>query len=250
MTTMAFEYSQSVFPIRDGIAESHRWVWDKIAHPGSWWTGAERVAIAAEVRLAKKCSYCAERKKALSPNHAKGAHNSQNSLDVELVDAIHRVTTDAPRLTRAFLDKLNLAGINDAAYVEMLGVVVSVISIDVLHEALDFPLELLPVPIQGAPSRYLPVNLTDAGAFVKMLAEDNLTETDSDIYDGLPWAPNVAKAMSAHPDSVRMLRRLSAVHYMPIKDITDPSNQGGKAISREQMELIAGRVSATNDCFY
>lgn len=247
---MAFEYSESAHPIRDDIGEAHRWVWDKIAQPGSWWSGAERVAIAEEVRQARKCSYCADRKAALSPAHLKGSHNTEGSLPEALVDAIHRVTTDAPRLTRSFIDELNQAGISDAAYVEMLGIVVAMVSIDVLHEALDLALEDLPKPIKGEPSHYLADNLVDDGAFVKMLAADNLSNRESDLFGGASRAPNVLRAMSAYPDSVRMLTTLSEAHYIPMNDVSNPRYEGGRAISRAQIELVAGRVSALNDCFY
>ncbi len=247
---MPFKYVQSAYPVRDDIGEAHRWVWDKISRAGAWWTGSERVAIAQEVRLARTCSYCAERKSALSPTHKKGQHLSQNILDAALIDAIHRVTTDASRLTRSFLDELNQAGISDAAYVEMLGIVVSMMSIDVLHEALDLKLENLPDAVAGEPSHYLPEHLTDDGAFVKMIQAANLSAQDADIFGGSSRAPNVLRAMSAHPDSVRMLNRLSAAHYIPMKDVADPRKEGGRAISRAQIELIAGRVSAINDCFY
>jgi alkylhydroperoxidase family enzyme len=247
---MAFEYSESTYPIRDDIAEAHRWVWDKIARPGSWWSGAERVAIAREMRQARRCSFCAERKAALSPAQLKGQHDSEGDLPGALVDAIHRVTTDAPRLTRAYIDELNQADISDAAYVEMLGIVVALVSIDVLHEALDLELEALPEPVEGKTSHYLPDNLVDNGAYVKMLAADNLPNQESSLFGGSSQAPNVLRAMSAYPDSVRMLTTLSSAHYIPMTHVPNPRLEGGRAISRAQIELVAGRVSAMNDCFY
>jgi alkylhydroperoxidase family enzyme len=247
---VAFQYSESAYPIRDNIADAHRWIWEKISRAGCWWSGAERVAIAEEVRLARNCSFCAERKTALSPLHMEGSHHSRDSLDSAVVDAIHRVTTDASRLSRSFLDDLNKAGISDAAYVELLGVVVSMMSIDVLHQALSLPLEPLPVPVEGKPSYYLPENLIDDGAFVKMLTVDDLPETEADLFGGSSRVPNVMRAMSAHPDSVRMLCKLSDVHYMPMTEVGDPRKEPDRAISRAQIELVAGRVSAMNDCFY
>ena len=35
--------------------------------PGAWWTGAERVAIAAAVRQARHCALCQARRSALAP---------------------------------------------------------------------------------------------------------------------------------------------------------------------------------------
>ena len=43
-----FEYSDSPYPIREDIKEAHKEYWQRLCRPGSWWTGAERIAIAEE----------------------------------------------------------------------------------------------------------------------------------------------------------------------------------------------------------
>jgi hypothetical protein len=37
---------------------------------------------------------------------------------------------------------------------------------------------------------------------------------------------------------------------MPVADVADPSTNGGKTLNRQQIELVAGRVSLLNECFY
>ena len=68
------------------------------------------------------------------------------------------------------------------------------------------------------------------------------------------WSPpgpgNVIRALSLVPEEVRMLKRLSRAHYLDIRDVADPTRNGGRAIDRGQIELLAGRVSALNECFY
>jgi hypothetical protein len=59
----------------------------------------------------------------------------------------------------------------------------------------------------------------------------------------------VIRAMSLVPDEVRTLADLSAAHYLPNHRVRDPAAQQG-SLSRPQIELIAGRVSALNQCFY
>ena len=51
------------------------------------------------------------------------------------------------------------------------------------------------------------------------------------------------------PGAVRQLKELSAVHYLPIDRVIDPRARM-PGLSRAQMELVAGRVSALNECFY
>ena len=61
--------------------------------------------------------------------------------------------------------------------------------------------------------------------------------------------PNVLRALSLVPDAVRQLQELSEVHYLPMADVVDPRARI-PSLSRPQMELLAGRVSALNECFY
>ena len=90
----------------------------------------QRIAIAQEVRSARTCRLCAERKNAISPEAIQGDHDSRSSLPGEVIEAIHRITTDAGRLSRAFYDRVTAhPGFSDGHYVEMLGVLVTVVSL-------------------------------------------------------------------------------------------------------------------------
>jgi hypothetical protein len=246
-----FAYSNSPYPIRADIPDAHRHAWDKIAAPGSWWTGAQRVAIAAETRGAANCELCATRKQALSPQGVAGNHDrvSQDELSDTAVDAVHRLATDASRMSESWLQQCAQAGLSDAHYVELLGVVVALVSIDAFHAALGFPVEPLPAPLPGEPDEYRPP-ATKADAWVPMLSGATARDDEADLFGGARMVPNVIRAMSLVPDAVRLLKVLSAAHYIPMEDVPDPSASGGRALSRAQIELIAGRVSAMNDCFY
>ena len=57
--------------------------------------------------------------------------------------------------------------------------------------------------------------------------------------------------MSLVPDAVRVMGRLSKVHYLSPGLVAAPDAcEPGRAIDRPQIELIAARVSALNECFY
>ena len=62
--------------------------------------------------------------------------------------------------------------------------------------------------------------------------------------------PNVLSAMSLVPDAVRMLFRLSGVQYLTLPGFMRFGDLPGRALTRSQVELVAARVSAFNDCFY
>lgn len=248
----AFDYSTQQDPIREDLAEAHRGAWTHIARPGSWLTGAQRVAVAEETRRARTCSLCAERKAALSPFSGDGEHDESGGLPPQLVDVVHRVTTDAGRLTASWYASLLARGLTPETYVEALGVGVLVISVDEFHRALGIPLEPLPEPQPGEPSSYRPVGaeVEEAEAWVPILAPSRMNSAEADLFEGMPpgQAPNVIRALSLVPDEVRAWVAVSAAQYLTpdqMKRFDSP-----RAIDRAQIELVAGRVSAVNECFY
>jgi hypothetical protein len=60
--------------------------------------------------------------------------------------------------------------------------------------------------------------------------------------------PNIMRALSLVPDHVRVLQSESESHYVPMSELTNPAV--GRDLDRPQMELVAARVSALNECFY
>jgi hypothetical protein len=130
-----YEYDNSPYPIRSGLSAAYQNYWQALASPGTWFTGTERVAIAAEVRTALSCPFCAERKAALSPYAVTGEHSCDALLDARIVDAVHRVITDQSRITQAFIDDNSANGLSEEHYVELVGVAVTVLSIDEFNRA-------------------------------------------------------------------------------------------------------------------
>ena len=248
----AFRYADTVFPIRDDIVTANRKTWTRLARAGSWWTGAERIAIAAETRNARSCQLCRERKHALSPYAVQGEHDggTETVLSPTAIDTVHRIVTDQSRLSREWLETLVRGGLSDGHYVELLGVVVGIVSIDAFHGALGLPPEPLPEPVPGEPSAYRPSGLSTGDAWIPMLGSTPPDTAERDLFPPLPEVPNVLRALSLVPDAVRSLNELSKAYYLDVVDIADPSASGGRAISRPQIELIAARVSALNECFY
>jgi len=242
----SFDYAGLALPIPDAMRAAHRRAWERLAAPGAWWTGAERVAIAAEVRASRTCALCRERKAALSPHALAGEHAAAGGLPEAAVEAAHRIASDPGRLTHAWYDKTLAAGLSDGHYVELLGVVVTVVNLDALHRGLGIAPEPLPAPRAGEPSRERPPAAHE-GAWVPLLAMDSAQARE--LFEGRPRVPNVARALSLVQDAVLQLKELSETHYLPLDDVIDPRARM-HALTRAQMELVAGRVSALNECFY
>ena len=247
--SQAFDYSGAPVAVRADIAAAHRKAWEWLARPGTWWNGAERIAIAQEVRNARECVLCRERKAALSPfAPLPGEHLGDTSIAAPAVDAVHRLTTDPGRLSSDWVDSLESEGVTRAHYVELIGVVTAVVSIDTFHRALGLPLEPLPEPVAGAPSEYVPGGLDHRVGWVPMIYDVQPAETD--LWGGGERTANVLRALSAVPDALRAWIALSNVHYLPIANIADRASESNRVLSRPQIELVAARVSAYNDCFY
>ena len=248
---MHFDYAASPVPVRDDIVEANERAWARLSEPGAWWTGAERIEIAAEARNAVDCERCRDSKAALSPFSVQGEHpSSAQLLSPVAVEAVHRIVTDASRLSQGWVEKNAANGLSDGHYVELLGVVVTVLSIDELHRGLGLPTAPLPRPQAGEPGRERPEGVRSGVAWVPMLpASAAKAGPYADLYSGLPMAPNVIAAMSLVPDAVRQLKELQDVYYLPMEQVANPKCDG-RALGRAQVELIAGRVSALNECFY
>jgi hypothetical protein len=241
-------YDAATVPIRSDFAAAHNRFWKRLAAPGAWWTGAERVAIAAEVRQARSCGLCQARKNALTPAAVAGEHDHLEALPDAAVDVIHRVVTDQNRLSHKWFDGIIAAGLSAEQYVEMIGTVVAVVSIDSFCYGIGVPCNPLPEPQPGEPSHYRPPGAAPEAAWVPMIQAERATGAEADLYGGKPTG-NVIRAMSLVPDEVRTLQDLSTAHYLPSGQVRNPT-ASARVLSRMQMELIAGRVSALQHCFY
>jgi hypothetical protein len=246
---MELDYSAAGAPVRDELRAAHRLIWEHVRAPGNWWTGAERVAIAAEARRAVDCPLCGARKAALSPNAASGEHASTGLLPSNLVDVIHRIRTDPGRLSRKWFESVVAGGLREPAYVELVAVLAMVTGVDFFCRSLGLATFPLPEPSSGAPSHYLPPSAKPGVAWVAMIAPEDASGLEADMYPPSPLIPNIVRALSLVPDAVRTLWRSSDAHYLPVADIGNPSARPA-ALDRMQTELIAARVSALNECFY
>jgi hypothetical protein len=124
--------------------------------------------------------------------------------------------------------------LGDAAYVELVAVTVQTIACDALAAALGVAPEALPAPRGGEPDRIRPEGRGDIGAYVDCLVD-------------FP-APNVGRAMSLAPEDNASFFGLVGSLYA-VADFGELVWKD-RPLSRPQVELVAARVSAINECFY
>jgi hypothetical protein len=223
---MAFDYGTIPHPIREDIVAAQRAAWQRISGPGAAWTGEQRLAVARCVRH--------ERARRHEPPWLRREGGAvEPSLPPTAVDAAAVIAVAAHRIDREWA-KEKIQALGDVGYVELTGVAVSVTAIDAFAEALGAPLEPLPDAAPGEPDGSRPDALGDVGAHVAMT---------------VPYAgPNVGRALSMAPGEQAMFMGLVGAMYS-LRDFVEMVWKD-RPLSRPQVELVAARVSAINECFY
>ena len=244
----ASSFMGSTLPVRDDLVVANESAWTAIAAPGTWLSGAQRVAVAAEVRAAFACAHCARIKAALSPDGVAGAHDSLGKVPPAQVELIHRVVNDPGRLSERWVQSVLARGLDEGAYVEIVGIVAMVMIMDTCHRALGLPVRALPVPAEGEPTRYRPPGARKKAAWLPLVEPEDAVEADGPMYPS-PKAGYIYRGLSLVPQSLRDYWDLANQHYLSREYIYE-FDQSNRAIVRPQVEILAARVSALHQCAY
>ena len=234
--------------IREDLATARERAWDRLCLPGTWWSGAERRAIAQEARNAAHCKLCSKRKEALSPYTINGAHDSGSALFDTVTEVIHRISSDSGRIQKVWFEEIMAAGLTDAAYTEIIGIISTLIALDTFDYALGLPQRPLPPAGLGEPTRHRPKGARKTIAWVPTLMPEDVVVEDPDPYKGFDPI-NIHFAMSLVPEEVAGFFELDQTLYLPQAAIRDLNNEY-RVLTHCQLELIAARVAALNQCFY
>ena len=97
---------------RPALIDAIEVAWQRLASPGTWWSGAQRLAIVTQTRSARTCALCKQRKAALSPYSVDAAHEASDGLSADAIEAIHRVATDASRITESWVKQITSADLS------------------------------------------------------------------------------------------------------------------------------------------
>jgi hypothetical protein len=246
MTATSFEGSE--LAIRADLVEAHERAWAAIAAPGTWLTGAQRVAVAAEIRCARSCAHCAAIKATLSPNAVAGKHETPGVLGAAQVELIHRVVGDPGRLSENWAQSVLARGMTEGEYVETVGLIAMVMVLDTCLGALGLPERVLPEPLPGEPTRHRPVGARKQAAWLPLVEPEDATEADGPMYPS-PKAGYIYRGLSLVPQSLRDYWAMINIHYLPSKEIYT-FDSSIRAIRRPQIEVLAAKVSALHQCAY
>ena len=236
-------YADSQYPVREDLDAVHARHLDQLADPGTWGTGAQRLAIAREVRQACYDAGTQEEPEDTGPLG-----------DVELPDPVCATVRKLAVTPKDFLEdsyeEARHGGLSDEEYVEIVGIVSRLTDMDVFARGIGVPLRPLPAARGGRPSRARPRVARKEMAWVPTVP--NLPdggEEAAEIY-GEDYRPYIIRSLSLVPDEMRRHLELEEVQYLPMKNVFVADYQHHEGFTRAQVELIAGRVSALNECFY
>lgn len=220
--------------VRDDLAEAHRLAWEHLAQPGHWFTGAERVDLAATVLLAIADP---------DPLPPWVAVSTSDRLPAERVasdlahDMAYRLARHAGTVTEA-VARAAMNELGDLRYVELCAIVSSVAAVGHFCRNIGVEVPALPAPVGGEPSRDHPP-----------LAEPTFNWVP--VADPADQTAAVVQAYTAVPREMENTWRLASAQYMPSEEMFHPdwSRRAG-GMTRPQMELVAARVAQLRECFY
>ncbi|MEE8312526.1 MAG: alkylhydroperoxidase-related (seleno)protein [Candidatus Binatia bacterium] len=245
----AYDVPDAALSPREDFLATMSDIWMGLGHPGTWWRGAERVAILEAARAARDCDLCTRRREALSPYTIDERHTAGPELSADLVDAVHRISTDPGRLSQRWYEELLAAGVTPEQTVEMVGLIGVLTIGDTLSRACGASrLAVLPFAVAGEPSREHAVGTTLAGAWVPMVDPDSAEGELEMIYgmvrEQAGFVFNVVRSLTAVPDAMRSFFGAFMPHY------TTHGAVENAMLTRPQMEVLAATTSGLNDCFY
>ena len=160
------------------------------------WRSPPKYAMRKDARCARS------EKQRYRPTTTVGDHDHLGGLPDPIVEVVHRIVTDPARLTRRWFEAVTDAGLSDADYVEVVGVVAQVIALDTFAHALGIAARSLPDACAGEPSRQRPHGVKDNGSWVPTIVPGDHGPDEADLFDGIGRS-NIWSALSAVPHEMR-----------------------------------------------
>ena len=240
--------------IRPTLMATQTTAWQQLGQPGAWWTATERVAIVAETRHAAGCPLCRTRRDAAIPAAIAGTHDTVAALPGPALEAIHRIRTDSGRLGETWYRRLIGPELTEEHYVELVAIVAITVAIDSFRSGAGLsPLDL-PLPMPGLPSRTRAERTTPGLAWMPVLMPDDWAPPVPDLYRSIPGPRergrgNIHLALSLVPDAMIAWWDLFEPMYLRSAEMRDFQHEF-RAVSHAQIEMLAARTAALNQCIY
>ena len=240
---MSQTYSDSSFAIRADLAAVHSTTMESFSAPGTWFEAKERREIVALSRRAR-----AER----------GFQIQDYTDEVQDIDLpsgalklIEMVSCEAEKIDKHFYLALVSNGLLAEQYVEIVGLVTRAMSVDTFCRSLGLSMCLLAHARDGVPSKQLPDTVTIDHAWVPIIPAGPKGGAPAQaLYGETDFVANIFSALSLVPDEASGVMQLGQTQYVKARDFQNFKFFRDENFSRAQLELVAARISALNNCFY
>lgn len=235
-------YSHSPYPVRSDLETIHARQIAALGAPGTWGDGNQRLAIVREARAARVAASVQEAEAEIQINEA------------DLPETARRIARELavnPQIfERKVYEQALAEGLPDASYTEICGLVARVVNFDVLARGLGIDMASLPEAVPGSASGHRPVEAIQEGAWVPTIPNGEAGGiTGKELYGG-HMQPYIIRSLSLVPDEFRASLELEEVQYLPLWRFMEMNYEHHEGFSRSQVETVAAKVSAINECFY
>lgn len=236
-------YADSSYNIGTELATIHAAQFDQLSKAGTWGTGLQRRSVASEARQASYKAGVLEKPEG-------------NDEEIDLVlpehvrNVIHRLSVAPAKLDHEFYQQALKDGLTDVEYVEIVGIVARITNLDIFARGLGIPLRSLPQARSGIPTCDRPSAAITELAWVPTIPNGKKGGEYAIALYGSQPKPYIIRALSLVPEELRAHLELEEVQYLPLKKIMNYDHQTHEGLNRVQVEVVAARVSAINECFY
>lgn len=237
-------YDDASVPVRTELVKAHEAELARLSNTGTWWDGPQRAELVAAARSARDDSGQQE-------NTASGPNAEPFAEVPEAALALARQVAVEPQvIDRAYFDDALAQGLSEESYVEVVSVASSITNLDIFAAGIGVTQRDLPAPTSGTPSRVRPATAIAEGAFAATIPSGKSGgEEGHTLYDGKP-AANILRCASLVPEEAAAVIRTIATQYVAPGKFEDLGFTFDAEIARSQVEFLAARVSAFNECFY
>lgn len=235
-------YDDCDYPVDDWIAALHEDELASFSTAGTWWTAAQRSAIAVTARRARA---------AAGVQAGDAAEPACGELPAAARRVAQEVAAGGVGIDRAFCAQAQADGLSEEAYVETVGIVARLAHLDVFARGVGLgPLPLATPTDDGAAPKTRPEAARDEGFFTASVPSAPAGGATAEAIYGNHPAPNILRSLSLVPDEAKRLNRIMDREYCSLEQIFSLTYSPHHSLSRPQVEFIAARVSALNQCFY
>ena len=235
-------YQNLEYPVRGSIESEHELQLQSLTATGTWWNGEEKAYLAREARAVLADESSAQIKPKNSTNESRVLDAAKN--------VVHQIASGGNGITRKTLDRALDSGLSEEQYVETVGLASRTVCLDIFCEGLGIPRLEFKQPSDDEASKEIPETLADEGAWLKTIPSGAEGKNAGlNLYGKIP-APFIFRALSLVPDEARRVIALITTQYVPFEELMNFSFSHEESFGRPHVELVAGRTSAINECFY